>query len=162
MKKEISRGNEIYGEDVFQILTEYEISRPNRYPAPLTMLHIEITPSALDKGTLRAAPKLFASALNAHLRSVDIPSGMEHNYWVLLPTTDASGARAVCERLLSVFRNKFDTREGNSIFFSLNIGAATHQGGPPLTSEILFKQAESALKKSKTKGANTYVFFSEI
>ncbi len=32
MKNELSRGDEVYGNDVFQILLEYEVSRSVRYP----------------------------------------------------------------------------------------------------------------------------------
>lgn len=161
MKNELSRGNEVYGNEVFQILIEYEISRSVRYPAPLAMLYIEMTPAAgLEEATLRQAPKIFTTALNAHLRSVDIPSGAGREYKVLLPTASDAGVRAVCERLISIFRNKFNTPSGNSIAFSLNIGAGAHAGGKSLTREVVMEKAESALKQAKLKGPNTYVMLS--
>lgn len=161
MTHELSRGNEVYSNDVFQVLIEYEISRSVRYPAPLAMLSIEMTPAAgLEEAALRDAPKIFTAALNTHLRSVDIPSGAGREYKVLLPTANESGVRTVCERLISVFRNKFNTRSGNSIAFSLNIGAASHAGGESLTREVLMEKAEAALKQAKLKGPNTYVMLS--
>jgi hypothetical protein len=161
MKNDLSRGNEVYSDDVFQVLIEYEISRSVRYPAPLAMLYLEMTPSAgLEEGTLREAPKIFTTALNTHLRSVDIPSGAGREYKILLPTANDAGVRSVCERLISVFRNKFNTPSGNSIAFSLNIGAASHAGGTSLTREGLMEKAESALKQAKLKGPNTYVMLS--
>ncbi len=162
MKKTISRGDEVYSDDVFQVLMEYELSRSNRYPAPLSMMHIEATPTALDEEALRAAPAVFATALNSHLRSVDIPSGAKREYRVLMPTTDTFGARAVCERILSVFRSKFDTKDGKSIAFTLNIGVVSLEGGSSLSRETLYERSEIALKHSKQKGPNTYVHFSDI
>ena len=156
MRKMVSRGDEIYSSDVFQILYEYEISRSRRYPAPLTLLKIEMTPSALSADLLATASTIFASVLNAHLRSVDIPSRTESLYSILLPTSDEHGARAVCERLLSVFKNKFTVADG-AIAFSLQIGATTHSGGPTMTSESILQKAEEALKQSKLKGPNTYI-----
>jgi hypothetical protein len=156
MKNELSRGDEVYSDDVFQILLEYEVSRSIRYPTPLGILHIEMTPAGSDEATLRAAPKIFTTALNAHLRSVDIPSGSGRDYKILLPTSNEAGLRSICERLISVFRNKFNTQSGNSVAFSLNIGAASHAGGESLTRELLLQKAEAALKQSKSKGPNTF------
>jgi len=159
MRKMVARGDEIYSSDVFQILYEYEITRSQRYPSPLTLLKIEMTPSALNDDLLGNASTVFASALNAHLRSVDIPSRTGNLYSVVLPTSDEHGARAVCERLLSVFKNKFDVSNG-AIAFSLQIGATTHSGGPTMTSESILQKAEEALKQSKLKGPNTYIVLS--
>jgi hypothetical protein len=156
MKNEISRGAEVYSEDVFQVLIDYEISRSIRYPTPLGMLQIQITHTPMNEKTILVASTVFTTALNGHLRSVDIPSGKRNNYKVLLPTTTESGLRTVCERLLSIFRNKFNTPDGNSIAFSLNIGGASHPGGESLSRVLLQEKSETSLKQSLLKGPNTY------
>ena len=156
MKNELSRGDEVYSLDVFLVLVEYEISRSIRYPTPLGIIQIEMTPTGLDEKSLRAASKTFTAALNSHLRSVDIPSGKGREYKILLPTTNEAGVKVVCERLLSVFRNKFNTPDGGSIAFSINLGAVCHTGGESLSREYLFDQAEEALRQAKLKGTNTY------
>ena len=158
MKKLSSLNEEIYNSDVFQILFDYEISRCRRYPTPLSLLRIEMTPSASNPEALGAAPGVFSSALNAHLRSVDIPSKSGNLFSLLLPNSDKHGAQVVCERLLAVFKNKFETSEGNSITFSLNIGTTSHVGGPTITGEGVLQKAEEALKQSRSKGPNTYIF----
>jgi diguanylate cyclase (GGDEF)-like protein len=160
MKKIASLNEDMYNSDVFQILLEYEISRSKRYPSPLSLLQIEMTPFALTAEALSAAPIIFSSALNVHLRSVDIPSKTGNVFMLLLPNSDKHGAQAVCERILSVFKNKFETPEGNSVTFSLHIGATTHAGGPTLTNENIRQKAGEALQQSKLKGANTFVFLS--
>jgi hypothetical protein len=160
MKKINPTGEDVYNSDVFQILLEYEISRSKRYPSPLSLLKIEVTPSALDSETLSAAPAIFSSALNKHLRAADIPSKTGNIFTLLLPNSDKHGAQAVCERLLSVFKNKFETPEGNSITFSLHIGANTHAGGANISSENILQKAGEALSQSRQKGPNTYVFLS--
>jgi hypothetical protein len=160
MKKNVSLNEDIYSSDVFEILLDYEISRCKRYPSPLSLLQIEMTPSALSVEALSIAPKIFSSALNAHLRSVDIPAKTGNTFTLLLPNSDKQGAIAVCERLLSVFKNKFETPDGNTITFSLQIGATTHIGGEAISRENVLQIAREALKQSKLKGANTYVFLS--
>jgi hypothetical protein len=61
-----------------------------------------MTPSTLNEEALVSASSVFATALNAHLRSVDIPFRTKNIFTVLLPTSNEHGAHAVCERLLSV------------------------------------------------------------
>jgi diguanylate cyclase (GGDEF)-like protein len=157
MKKMVSRGDELYSRDVFQVLFEYEVSRCQRYPAPLALLQIEMSPTTLNEEAISSAGSVFASALNAHLRSVDIPSRNGNIFLVLLPTSDEHGARAVCERLLSVFKNKHESPNGVSFVFSLQIGATAIKGGTDISSEAILQKAEEALKQSRLKGQNTYV-----
>jgi PleD family two-component response regulator len=156
MRKMTSRGEDIYGIDVFEILFDYEITRTKRIPTPLAMLHIEVTPTSSNEETLKAAPAVFITALNTHLRSVDIPSSAGRDYKVLLPTTDEPGVRTVCERLLSVFKNKFDT-PGGSVAFSIQIGATVCAANVVPSKENIYQKAKEALMLSKLKGSNTYV-----
>lgn len=157
MRKIISRGDELYSPDVFEILFQYEVSRSKRYPTPLALLQIETTPSALSEEALQNAPSVFAAKINTHIRSIDIPSRSGNHLNVLLPTTDEAGVRAVCERLLSIFKNKVD----DSLTFSLQIGASCHPGGPELFEEFLLQKAEEALAQSKLKGPHTYVLITK-
>jgi len=157
MRKMMSRGEDIYSMDVFQVLFEYEVSRCQRYPSPLALLQIEMTPIASNPESLGSASAIFATALNAHLRSVDIPAKEKNLFMVLLPTSDEHGAQSVCERLISVFKNKFDTQNAGSIAFSIQIGATTHSGGQTMSGEDMLQKANEALKQSKLKGSNTYV-----
>jgi hypothetical protein len=156
MKNDLSRGDEVYSLEVFLVLVEYEVSRSIRYPTPVGLIEIEMTPTGLDEKSLRAASKTFTSALNSHLRSVDIPCGQGRNFKILLPTANEAGIRSVCERLLSVFRNKFNTPEGGSLAFSVNLGAVSHPGGDTLSREYLLAQAAEALRLAKLKGPNTF------
>jgi hypothetical protein len=162
MKRIISSGDELYSEDVFWVLFDYEVTRSQRYPGPLTLIQIETTPNAEDSYLVRAATSIFNSALNSQLRSADISTGNGKTYRILLPTTDEHGARAVCERLLSIFRNRFESKEGETIIFSINIGMASHPGGGTLSKEELLAQAERALRQSQLRGSNVYVSASDL
>lgn len=157
MRKMISRGEEIYSADVFEILFEYEVSRSKRYPAPLALLQIEMSPSAVSEDALQKAFSIFAAKINSHIRSVDIPSRTGNYLNLLLPTTDEAGTRAVCERLISIFKSKVD----DSLAFSLQIGASYHSGGSTLTGEFLLQKAGDALAQSRLKGPHTYILISK-
>lgn len=156
MKNERSNVHEIYDDGVFQILLEYEVSRSVRYPTPVSLLCIEIYPTASHQSTLQAAPSLFAAALNTRIRSADIPSVTGNQFKILLPATNEAGARTVCDRLISIFKSKFNAPDGNAITFSMNIGCTAHPGGDALSSGILLEKAKSALQLSQQKGVNTY------
>jgi len=161
MKNVFASGDELYTEDVFWVLFDYEVTRSQRYPAPLCLLQIETTPHA-DGSYLVPSAAVFNSVLNSHLRSADISTGNGKSYRILLPTTDEYGGRAVCERLISICQNKIQTIEGGFVSFSLNIGLTYHPGGQALSKEQLLEQAESALQNSKTKGPNTYTAYSDL
>jgi len=158
MKKDDPLDGDVYNIDVFQVLLKYEVSRSTRYPNPLTLIQIDMKPNALSPETLKTAPLVFASALNKHLRASDIPARNGNMFTILLPNSDKHGARTVCERLLSVFRNKFEDREGNSLTLSLHMGVTYHPGGKDLTSGLLLQKASDGLTQSQRKGPNTYVF----
>lgn len=161
MRKMISRGEEVYSTEVFEILFQYEVSRSKRYPAPLSLLQIESTPSALSEDELQNASAIFAAKINSHIRSVDIPSKTGNSLKVLLPTTDEAGARAVCERLLSIFKNKVSGKNNETLAFSVQIGASSHPGGSSLSEEFLLQKVEEALAQSKLKGPHTYVLLTK-
>ncbi len=158
MKKMEALTGDVYNIDVFQVLLNYEISRSRRYPCPQTLVQIEITPNGFNADSIITAPLIFSAALNTHLRSADIPARNGNLFTILLPNSDKHGAQAVCERLLSVFKNKFEDTNGHSVTFSLHIGVTTHPGGETITSTGLLEKAEEGLMQSKRKGPNTFVF----
>jgi hypothetical protein len=155
MNKPLLHKDPLYSGDVFQILMEYEIIRTIRYPAPLSLIHLEMTPHVSDGDVPRSAAPIFETAFTSHLRAVDIPARHEPGYLILLPMTNEAGARTVCERLLSVFGTDFRTNDGKPVKFSLQIGVASHNGGPTLMKEILLQTAEAGLRGSRSKGRNT-------
>ena len=155
MKKTTLRKNQLYSADVFQILMEYEIIRTVRYPTPLALIYLEMMPHTSDGKTSQSAAFIFETTLNSRLRSVDIPTHHEQGYLILLPTTNEVGVLALCERILAIFDQEFETLEGKSVKFSLQIGAASHNGGPTLMKETLLQTAEAGLQQSRLKGANT-------
>jgi diguanylate cyclase (GGDEF)-like protein len=159
MRDQKSNMDEVYEDDVFQVLLDYEVTRSKRYPTNLSLIHIEYTPAGND-AALRSAATVFSKALNTHLRSADIPSMKKNEFKVLMPATSENGLHAICERLISVFKNSFTTKEGNAIAFSINIGGVAHPGGEGLSRDSFIETAQTALKQSKQKGANTYVILS--
>jgi hypothetical protein len=162
MKKTPLRKDQFYSWDVFQILMEYEIIRTVRYPTPISLIHLEMKPHASGEKTHPSVPFIFETVINSQLRSVDIPTRYETGYLILLPSTNETGAQTLCERLLTTFNKKFETQDGKSVKFSLQIGITSHNGGPTLMKETLLEAAESGLQQSRLKGVNTICTITNI
>jgi diguanylate cyclase (GGDEF)-like protein len=160
MREQRTNLEEVYEDEVFQVLLDYEVTRSKRYPTHISLVHIEYTTTG-NAAALRSAATIFARAINTHIRAADIPSSKKNEFKILMPATGENGLQSICERLLSVFRSSFTTKEGGSLAFSINIGGVCHPGGEKLSRESFLKSAENALKQSKQKGANTYVILSE-
>lgn len=157
MNKKLSVVGEIHTEDVFKVILDYEIGRAKRYPTPMSLLCIEIVPTASSQETLQTASNLFAFALNKYMRSADIPCVNGREFKILLPATDQDGLHSTCERMLSTFSQEFETEDGNTITFALYIGGVTQTDEETLSRNELLDKGQSALNQSKQKGVNTYV-----
>lgn len=152
----------LYQEEIFKILTEYELARAQRYPNPVTLLHISLN---LDKAKPELADNLgqqFAAILNTSLRVSDIPAHHGGDFLVLMPVTDEIGGEAVAQRLIARLKGTRHFIDGNTFKFAINIGIATHPGGEGISAEGLMAKAEKALNKAREKGTQTFVVFSNI
>ena len=140
--------NQIYSEAAFNILLEYEIIRSIRYPAPISLVYIEVTTQTLDGEIPTSAFSIFETTLNLRLRLVDIPTRYGTGYLILLPATNETGARVLCKRIRGIFEKEFKMEEGKAVKFALRFGLASHTGGPTLMKETLIQAAEISLQQS--------------
>lgn len=150
----------LYEEEVFKLLADYELSRAQRYPSPVSMLHISLN---LDQATPVIAvtmKQLFTGILNTNLRVSDIPAQYGNDFFILMPSTDEIGAQAVSRRLIARLRGTRNFADGNMFKFVINIGIATHPGGRGVSAENLLQQAESALQAAKETGPHMYKQYS--
>jgi len=149
----------LYEEEVFRLLADYELTRAQRYPSSVSMLHISLN---LDQakpviaGTLK---QLFAGILNTSLRMSDIPAHHGNDFLVLMPSTDEAGAQAASRRLISRLSGTRNFADGNLFKFVIHIGIATHPGGQGVSTEKLLQQAEIALQEAKKAGQHAYKQF---
>jgi len=157
MDKKLSVIGDIYSEEVFKVILDYEIARAKRYPTPMSLLCLEIIPQAKNQETLQAGSNLFASAIKQYMRSADIPCVNGKVFKILLPSTNQDNLNSTCERMLALFTKEFETDDGETISFSLYIGGTTQEGGETLSRDQLLEKSQSAMNQSKEKGINTYV-----
>ncbi len=154
-----SRETGLYDEQVFKVLVEYELSRAQRYPSPVTMLHISLNLGDAKPENAESIRKIFGDILNTSLRISDIPAHYGEDFLVMMPSTDESGAQAAAGRLIARLKGTRSLANGNLFKFSIHIGIATHPGGRGTSADKLLGQAEAALQDARKIGPQAYKVF---
>lgn len=149
----------LYHQEVFKILTEYELARAQRYPSPVTLLHISLNLKEADPAISESVKQIFAGILNTCLRVSDIPAHYGDDFVVLLPVTDDVGGQAVAQRLISRLQGTRNFADGNMFKFSIHIGISTHPGGRNISADNLLQQAQAALELARQSGPQSYFLF---
>ncbi len=152
---------EIYDETVFKLLMEYELARSQRYVTPVSLLRIGLALINPSESEIQSAPSALASMLNMRLRGADIPARIGDEFAVLLPNTNESSSRAVCERLLRITLGTQHTPLGFSTRVTICIGATSRNGSQPSTASQLMQESEAALKIARARGPQTYHLYSD-
>jgi diguanylate cyclase (GGDEF)-like protein/PAS domain S-box-containing protein len=143
---------------------EYERFRRYGQPSCLVMFDIDHFKPVNDTHGHLAGDEVIrhaADVTRSSLRQSDIPGryGGEE-FGVILPETDAEGARIICERLRETIANSTVETSAAPIQYTISIGIA------PLTKEPenymqWLQQADDALYAGKKGGRNRVVVFGE-
>ena len=141
-----------------------ELERAHRYQEffSLLMLDIDFFKEINDKyghGGGDEVLRHFARLLKKDLRQMDITGRVGgEEFSIILPHTDLGGAYTIAERLRQNIEATPAVYQGNWIFFTVSIGAASYQKGMKSQDEI-FKMADNALYKAKSHGRNLVVTY---
>ena len=163
MSLQLNKNNEtgLYDEQVFKLLADYELSRAQRYPSPVTLLHISLNLEQAKPEIAQSVKQIFANILNTSLRISDIPAHYGQDFLVLMPSTDESGAQAAAGRLIARLKGTRNFADGTLFKYTIHIGIATHPGGRGASVDKLLQQAETALQNARKAGPQAYKVFSE-
>jgi hypothetical protein len=161
MRSDALEDGELYSWDVFKILLEYEASRSQRYPSPLTLLGLSLEPNPNTSETIQVIQARAKQLFNSHLRSADVPAQFRDEYFILLPNTSEHGAQAVCARLLSLFTGSFHAEQTGDFFLTIHIGVTTYNGDPKISAEVILEQAGITLKNAQMQNKEI-LSYSEI
>ena len=144
----------LYPQKMLESLLDGEVMRAKRYPGPLSVLYLGLrfdeNPSP---DVLESAQSFLADILQASLREVDMPGHYQGNYLVVMPESDADGAKKAAERLVDKFQGKQVTRQLQEYRVSVCAGVASHPGGDGISSIELLSRASTALVGSAPPGA---------
>ena len=162
MAEDIHHEIELYLLETFQVLLEHEVRRSRRYRYPLTLVRIAVEAQPNNPQTQHAAEMIAINALDSELRESDIPCRDEHEFLVLLPSTDEKGGRSACERLEKLLNMSQKTSDDVAFQVSAFIGLACTYGGPSLSSIKLQDDACSAMEYARANSLAKTVLFSEL
>lgn len=153
---------ELYSLESFQTLLDHEVHRSRRYKTPLTLIHLVIETNP-DRPEIQHSAEMFTiNILDVQLRDTDIPCRKGNEFLILMPATDETGGRVVCERLAKLFNEPHQTYDRVSFNMSVFVGMASIPEGTALTSHKLVQQASTAMGHARDHRLTTAVIFSEI
>ena len=143
----------LYNGEVFTLLADYELSRAQRYPTPVTVLYITLNLDEVKPKIVESVKQLFAEILNSSLRVSDIPAHYGNDFLVLMPASDEIGGQAVASRLIARLKGTRDFADGTLFKFTIHIGISTHPGGQGISAEELIAEAKQAAQEAKKQGS---------
>jgi diguanylate cyclase with GGDEF domain len=162
MKDVLTHEIELYSLESFQTLLDHEVHRSRRYKTPLTLIHLAIETIPARPEILYNAEMFAINILDVQLRDTDIPCRKGNEFLVLMPATDETGGRVVCERLAKLFNVPHQTYDRVSFTLTIFVGMTSIPGGASLTSGNLLQQAATAVKHARDHQLTNAVIFSEI
>jgi len=153
---------ELYSLESFQTLLDHEVHRSRRYKTPLTLIHLAIETDPDSPEILHSAEMFTINILDVQLRDTDIPCRKGNEFLVLMPATDETGGRVVCERLAKLFNEPHQTYDRVSFNLSVFVGMASTPGESGINSNKIMRQAATAMGYARDQRLTTAVIFSEI
>jgi diguanylate cyclase (GGDEF)-like protein len=143
----------------FLEIAERELARSRRYGSALALVLVDLDhfKAVNDRfGHLAGDQVLIAAAqaLARGLRTVDVIArhGGEE-FAILLPETDAAGAREVAERASRLLAStEIPVETGPSVTITASMGVASARGPEPLSLDELLRRADAALYAAKRAG----------
>jgi hypothetical protein len=162
MKDVLTHEIELYSLESFQTLLDHEVHRSRRYKTPLTLIHLALETSPERPEIIYSAETFAINILDIQLRDTDIPCRKGNEFLVLMPATDETGGRVVCERLAKLFNVPHQTYDRVSFTLKVYVGMASIPGGSSLTSHNLMQQAATAMQHARDQQLTRAVVFSEI
>jgi len=159
----LNKESGLYPQRMLESLLDSEVLRAKRYPGPIAVLYIGLR---FDENPsleiLESAQSFLTNILQSGLREVDMPGHYQGNYLVVMPESDANGARKAGQRLVDKFQGKQVTRELHEFGVSVCAGVASHPGGEGISTQELLSRASTALWEAHRRGPRTLVVFDEI
>jgi diguanylate cyclase (GGDEF)-like protein len=159
----LDRKSGLYPQKMLETLLDSEVLRAKRYPGPLSVIYLALRFEEHPSGeVLESACEFLANMLHSGLREVDIPGHYQGNYMVVMPESDAEGARKAAQRLVDKFQGKQVTRELKEYGVSICAGVSSHPGGEGISAVELLSRASMALWEAHRRGPQNLVVYDEI
>ncbi len=146
----------------FFLQGEAEIQRVLRYPAPLSLLMLDIDRFKSINDTYGHAVgdlilQRIADTLRVHIRETDVVARLGgEEFGILLLCTQAAGAVELAERLRLAVEQESYEFQGQRIRATISVGVAEYRSDMPDLDAVLHK-ADAAMYQAKSQGRNQVV-----
>lgn len=150
----------------FIMAVRNELERAHRYQKIFSLLMLDIDyfkkiNDTYGHGGGDEILRHFAHLIRKSFRQIDIPGRVGgEEFSIILPHTDLDGAYAIAERFRQCIENTPTIYQGNRIYFTVSIGAASYREYIKSEDEI-FRMADNALYKAKSRGRNLVATYND-
>jgi diguanylate cyclase len=159
----LDRTTGLYPQKMLESLLDGEVLRAKRYPGPISVLYIGLRFDERPSNEIVESARSFvADILQTGLREVDMPGHYQGNYLVVMPESDAEGARKAAQRLVDKFQGKQVTRELTEFGVSICAGVSWHPGGDGISANELLARASTALWEAHRRGPRNLVIYDDL
>jgi diguanylate cyclase (GGDEF)-like protein len=153
----------LYPQKMVESLLKGELLRARRYPSPLALLLIGLCfNESPSPEIMESAHSYLTNIIHSGLREVDMPGHYQGNYLIVMPESDAGGARKAAQRLVAEFHGKRVTRDLREFGVSICAGVAFHPGGDGVTVDEMLSRVSSALWEAHRRGPRTLIEYDEL
>jgi diguanylate cyclase (GGDEF)-like protein len=141
--RDASRRIGMVGLDVFHTFLRLEVQRADRYGFPLSLLSIAVDPlpeeaAAWGKSLESQLGPALAEAMRSALRDIDLSVVLSHReILVLMPHTDASGARIAADRICATIAAQSYHFGRTRIQPTVSVGLTCLHGEPAAPDELV-------------------------
>jgi diguanylate cyclase (GGDEF)-like protein len=137
--------------ELWRRMLSIELKRAKRYDFPLSVLLVSPDPGGAAEATTTDAASSFGHAVQSAIRDIDLPMHFaDDTVMIVMPHTDADGARVVAERLRRKARQTADE-------LTVSVGLTSMSGRSSPSYSQLVARASKALAEAKKGGGNTVV-----
>ena len=162
MDNAIAHEIELFPPETFKTLLDHEVNRSRRYGDSLTLIDLVVETNPATQEAQHSAEVFTINALNLYLRDADIPCKKGNEFFILMPSTSAPGARTACERFKKLMTVEHQAYDKVSFTMDVFIGMATWSVDRSVTSDGLSQHASEALEYARANRVTHAVSFSEI
>ncbi|MCP4671895.1 MAG: diguanylate cyclase, partial [Desulfobacula sp.] len=150
----------LYNRGCFEQETESEALRAKRYNTELSILIVDFDKfKKVNKNYGYDAGDVILSTSAALIQSMVRDSDMVcrfggEEFGIVLPNTDANGARILARRIQKIIADHEFEKDSNILRLTVSIGIASYNSKTDTTSGILIKKALDALATAAKEGGN--------
>ncbi len=159
----LKRTQDVYKQEIIEVLLFHEVARLQRYPVPLTLLRMAVQHNRQAAASItEGVNQIVTHVLTANMRIADLAGHYDEEYLLVLPVTEETGALSLARRLTKLLYGTHPFRNGGQIELVTFIGLATFPQGVQIAAIDCLDRVGMALTEARRRGAGAIVAHSQL